>query len=77
MKTLQSILNNPERRLSAEEMRNLKGGSTTCKCTFWDDDAESAASSQGQVSGMDCYSAGAELTYYYEGIYSEVTCVPA
>ncbi|NHB70242.1 hypothetical protein [Perlabentimonas gracilis] len=38
MKTLQSILNNPERRLSAEEMKEIKGGSSsfTCYCGFSD-----------------------------------------
>ncbi|MDD3568445.1 MAG: hypothetical protein PHT92_08620 [Bacteroidales bacterium] len=77
MKTLQSILNSPERRLSPEEMRNLKGGSATCRCTYWDNNGEAAATTQGQVSGMDCYSAGAELSYVYDGIWSGVTCVPA
>lgn len=39
MKTLESILNNPERRLSAEEMREVKGGEVhlyLCHCGFSD-----------------------------------------
>ncbi|MDY0201428.1 MAG: hypothetical protein RBR40_10625 [Tenuifilaceae bacterium] len=58
-------------------MKEIKGGSTKCNCTFWDNDGEPAASTQGNVSGMDCYSAGAELSYYYDSMFSGVTCVPA
>lgn len=43
MKTLESILNSPERRLSAEEMRDLKGGKFACSCNgVYVGDADSA-----------------------------------
>ena len=66
MKTLQSILNSPERRLSAEEMRNLKGGETTrCACTFTSGDVSVTRNISGNGSCNDAVVA-------YDEIYSEM-----
>jgi len=75
MKTLQSILNSPERRLSAEEMKEVKGGDAYCKC-FWSD-AETGELVDFQsvhITGGDCGSASARLSYYYHEIF-DVTCI--
>jgi len=76
MKTLQSILNNPERRLSAEEMKEIKGGSDSqhCNCTFYFDDFEDSVSMSGSSGVGDCFDAGIALSRYYEGIYDAVIC---
>ena len=74
MKTLQSILNNPERRLSAEEMRNLKGGSTTCNCTYFDGSEAVYSQTVSTNHSGGCGHAQQALSSYYEGVWTEVVC---
>ncbi|MDD3568443.1 MAG: TIGR04149 family rSAM-modified RiPP [Bacteroidales bacterium] len=74
MKTLESILSNLERRLSAEEMRNLKGGSATCSCTYYID-GEAVFSQAVSTNHSDgCGHAQQALSSYYEGVWTEVVC---
>lgn len=74
MKTLQSILNNPERRLSAEEMRDLKGGIEypICRCSFHSDDYTHVV--QGIVGYPSCHYAGIALRDYYQDTWNFIYC---
>ncbi|MDD3568451.1 MAG: hypothetical protein PHT92_08650 [Bacteroidales bacterium] len=75
MKTLQSILNSPERRLSAEEMRNLKGGAQYCTCDFHLYGGETINHALiGHVGTGDCGDAGVALTEVYSDWVAFVTC---
>ena len=71
MKTLQSILNNPERRLSAEEMRNLKGGGSRCYCKYTSGDQYIYRAIHGNGT---CSQAQQALQDYYEGVWDEIKC---
>jgi hypothetical protein len=76
MKTLESILNSPERMLSGEEMNNLKGGyaqqSQTCNCTFIS--GNDSITQSVTVTNGDCMDAGNALSTYYGTIWDYIWC---
>ena len=71
MKTLQSILNSPERRLSAEEMKEIKGGSTKCYCKYTSGDQYVYGVMQGTGT---CSRAQEILESYYGDVWDEIKC---
>jgi hypothetical protein len=81
MKSLESILNSPERMLSGEEMNNLKGGNAqmNCSCTYyeWNEGSQTSVAAFSQnytVTNGTCADAAFALNNVYDGIWDFVSC---
>lgn len=59
MKTLKSILNNPNRSLTDDEMKNVKGGTCTCHKIYYKNSRDTVGVADGYIVienhlGHDC-----------------------